>query len=130
MSLFIRGCLALALLLTTAGDGLAQCGGTTTTTTLPCGAFVTKWGSAGSGNGQFNAPWGVAVDAAGNVYVADVANNRIQRFTGTGAFLTAWGSAGTGNGQFENPRGVTVDAAGNVYVADGDNDRIQKFTCQ
>src|SRR5438552_8179000 len=103
MSLFIRGCLALALLLTTAGDGLAQCGGTTTTTTLPCGAFVTKWGSAGSGNGQFNAPWGVAVDAAGNVYVADTGNNRIQKFTGTGGFLTAWGSAGSGNGQFNVP---------------------------
>ena len=70
----------------------------------------------------------MATDAAGNVYVADTSNNRIQKFTGTGTYLTQWGSYGSGNGQFDDPIGVATDAAGNVYVADTDNHRIQKFT--
>lgn len=43
--------------------------------------FLAKWGSFGTGNGQFDRPWGVAVDASGNVYVADSHNYRIQVFT-------------------------------------------------
>jgi hypothetical protein len=42
--------------------------------------YLTQWGSAGSGDGQFNGPWGVAVDASGNVYVADSGNSRIEKF--------------------------------------------------
>ena len=82
----------------------------------------------GSGDGQFIAPQGVATDLAGNVYVADTGNDRIQKFTSDGAFISKWGSFGTGNGQFNTPRDVATDAAGNVYVADTGNDRIQKFT--
>ncbi len=44
------------------------------------GTFLTKWGSSGSGDGEFNSPYGVAVDPAGNVYVADTDNDRIQKF--------------------------------------------------
>ena len=44
------------------------------------GSFLTKWGSMGSGDGQFNLPRGVAVDGSGNVYVADQNNSRIQKF--------------------------------------------------
>ena len=90
-------------------------------------AFVTAWGTGGSGNGQFAYPYRVATDAAGNVYVADSGNNRIQKFTSTGTYLTQWGTYGTGNGQFYYPWGVATDAAGNVYVADTFNERIQKF---
>ena len=90
--------------------------------------FVRKWGSFGTGDGEFQWPQGVAVDSAGNVYVADLDNDRIQKFTSTGSFLTKWGSNGTGDGQFDGPAGVAVDSAGNVYVADGHNDRIQKFS--
>ena len=90
--------------------------------------YLTQWGSYGSGNGEFNNPIGVATDAAGNVYVAELANQRVQKFTGTGAYITQWGSFGSGNGQFFSPDGVATDAAGNVYVVDRGNDRIQKFT--
>ena len=69
----------------------------------------------------------MAVDASGNVYVADMVNDRIQKFTSEGTFLAKWGSQGNGDGQFRIPSGVAVDASGNVYVADSDNDRIQVF---
>ncbi|MDD1748380.1 MAG: immunoglobulin domain-containing protein [Methanothrix sp.] len=88
---------------------------------------IAEWGSFGSGNGQFKHPYGVAVDRAGNVYVADTENHRIQKFNSSGGFLNARGSLGSGLGQFNYPGGVAVDGAGNVYVADTGNNRIQKF---
>jgi len=42
--------------------------------------YLTQWGAYGTGNGQFYYPWGVATDAAGNIYVADTFNKRIQKF--------------------------------------------------
>ncbi|MBI4961648.1 MAG: hypothetical protein HY913_00070 [Desulfomonile tiedjei] len=89
--------------------------------------FLFKWGSQGTGNGQFNNPKAIAVDATGNVYVADSSNNRIQKFDSAGVFIASWGSTGLGNGQFRDPRGIAVDAWGKVYVADTGNHRIQKF---
>ena len=60
----------------------------------------------------------VAMDGAGNIYVADVNNNRIQKFGPSGNFLFAWGTEGTVDGQFSGQQGVAVDGEGNVYVAD------------
>jgi len=91
------------------------------------GVFQHSWGSQGGGNGQFFGASGVAVDSAGNVYVADQNNFRIQKFTSAGVFITKWGSNGTADGQFKGPQGVAVDASDNIYVADTGNDRIQKF---
>ena len=91
------------------------------------GAFITKWGLFGDGDGEFNWPQGVAVDSSGNVYVDDYGNNRIQKFNSSGAFLLKWGSEGTDDGQFKNPMGIAVDSSGDVYVADTGNYRIQKF---
>ena len=91
------------------------------------GDFILKWGSSGSGDGQFNAPYGVAVDSNGNVYVADTSNHRIQVFDHNGVFLRKWGSYGSGDGKFNSPRGVAVDSAGSIYVADYWNHRIQVF---
>ena len=91
-------------------------------------AYLTQWGAFGTGNGEFHFPAGVATDAAGDVYVADSQNHRIQKFTSAGNLLMQWGSYGTGEGQFNVPFGVTTDAAGNVYIADRGNNRIQKFT--
>ena len=84
-------------------------------------------GLVGDGNGQFRSPNGVAVDASGNVYVADTQNHRIQKFNSSGNYLTQWGSQGSGNGDLDVPWGVAVDTSGNVYVADYSNHRIQKF---
>jgi sugar lactone lactonase YvrE len=88
--------------------------------------FVTMWGTAGSGNGQFNDPAGVAVDGSGFVYVADTGNNRVQKFTTAGAYVAQWGGLGSGNGQFSGPFGITV-AGGVVYVVDTGNQRVQYF---
>ncbi len=90
--------------------------------------FVTAWGSPGTGNGQFEQPYGIVVGASGNVYVADYLNCRIQKFSSTGSFITSWGSLGTGNGQFDGPNGIALDSAENVYVTDENNHRVQKFT--
>jgi streptogramin lyase len=97
-------------------------------------------GFAGSANGMgtaasFNIPWGVAVDAAGNVYVADAANELIRKISPSGVVTTlAGGGAGRSNNgtgtaaSFNGPYGVAVDAAGNVYVADNGNDMIRKIS--
>ena len=63
---------------------------------------------------------------SGNVYVADNANYRIQKFDSNGNYITQWGSGGIGDGQFNSPIGVAVDSSGNVYIADTLS-RIEKF---
>lgn len=90
---------------------------------------VSRWGGGkGNGPGQFqDGPAGVAADAAGNVYVADVGNHRVQKFAPDGRFLSAIGAKGEGPGQFDNPQGIAFDRAGNLFVCDFDNYRIQKF---
>ena len=105
----------------------------------PNGRFLARFGrnggdgSAGAGRGEFNDPRGLATDRAGNLYVADHGNNRVQKLGPTGRFLGIWGrnggdgTAGLAPGEFNRPRGVTVDAAGDLYVADKGNSRIQEF---
>ncbi len=87
--------------------------------------FVLKWGSYGTGDGQFFNPVGIEIDLLGNVYVTDNRNHRIQKFDSEGNFLTSWGSYGTGDGQFRWPYDLAIDSFGNVYVTD--NNKIQKF---
>ena len=91
------------------------------------GAYLTQWGTYGSGPGQFNDPAGIAVDGAGNIYVSEQENFRVQKFSSSGTFITQWGSKGSGNGQFITPLGVAVSSDQNVYVADTLNNRIQEF---
>lgn len=89
-------------------------------------------GTAGSTNGSgaaasFNYPHGIAVDASGNVYVADRNNHKIRKITSAGVVTTLAGSGASGTtdgtgaaASFNLPIGVAVDALGNVYVIDGD----------
>jgi tripartite motif-containing protein 71 len=91
------------------------------------GSLLGQWGGSGSLPGKLNGVWGSAADAAGNVYVADTGNNRVQKFDPSGNALAVIGSAGSGDGQLKQPRDVAVDRAGNVYVADAGNNRVEKF---
>jgi len=111
----------------------------------PDGTVLLEFGSFGSGDGQFWAPQGIAVDGVGNIYVVDTGNDRVQIFDSAGVFQSKFGSVCNmhytvdcvdpdgggplelGDGQFSNPHGVAVDSSGNVYVADYFNSRIQKF---
>ena len=84
-------------------------------------------GGLGAAAGQLSQPAGVAVDAQGNLYVADSLNHRVQKYGPDGHYLAATGNLGAEQGQFSEPWAVAVDAEGNVYVADTWNHRIQKF---
>ena len=91
------------------------------------GSYVTKWGTAGSANGQFQAPYGVAVDPSGNVYVTDLLDARVQKFNSSGTYQSKFGTYGSGNGQFQAPYGIHITSGGNIYVADAYGERVQKF---
>src|SRR3990170_211225 len=89
--------------------------------------FILKWGSNGSGDGQFNYSYCIAADGSGNVYISELYGYRVQKFTTSGSFILKWGTQGSGDGQFDRSLGVAIDGSGNVYVADDNNHRVQKF---
>ena len=92
------------------------------------GMYMRQWGSAGTGNGQFNYPEGIVVnDRLGVVYVADAFNYRIQEFDLCGNYIAQWGTNGSNNGQFNFPTNVAIDLNDNVYVVDDYNSRVQVF---
>ena len=101
--------------------------------------------SGGSGDGGFatNAnlfyPLGVAVDAAGNLFIADRFNQRIRKVDNNGIIITVAGNGTIGysgddgfatSARLQYPSGVTVDAAGNLFIADQSNQRIRKVVAQ
>lgn len=97
-----------------------------TVATTPCAT-----GIAGAENGQFGASFQgrTAVDpVSDDVWVADPANRRVQRFTSAGVFVTKEGVAGTGSGEFgtNSPVDVAVDSQGDLYALDPGNNRVQK----
>jgi sugar lactone lactonase YvrE len=107
----------------------------------PDGVVSTFAGSSyGAVNGigtqaKFQGPRGIALDAQGNLYVADAENNSIRKITPDRVVSTLAGGNGpgfiNGNGlsaKFRSPRGVTIDSKGNIYVADTENDCIRKIT--
>jgi DNA-binding beta-propeller fold protein YncE len=92
------------------------------------GELVRSFGSEGSENGQLNSPRGISVDSNGNIWIADMNNNRIEVFSERGEYLTKFGSYGTGSGQFSWPNDVVVDPRGYAWVVDTFNHRISKWT--
>ncbi len=93
------------------------------------GVHTATWGTAGSGNLQFNNPTGIATDNT-YLYIVDTGNNRIQKITVNGVFTSAWGSLGSATSQFSSPKGILVYNDGvntYIYVADTGNNRIMRF---
>jgi len=113
-------------------------------TNLPIGIISTVAGNGNQGyagdggaatSASLNNPYGLAVDAANNLYVADSANNRIRKVDTNGVITTVAGT-GTGtytgdggpatNASLSSPQGVALDAMGNLYIADTANNRIRQ----
>jgi hypothetical protein len=89
--------------------------------------FLLKWGTSGTGPGQFITPRDAAVDSTGNVYVPD-SFTRVQKFDSNGTFLLQFGLSGDIPGGFVTPNKVATDSAGNVYTTDLFTNRVQKFS--
>jgi DNA-binding beta-propeller fold protein YncE len=84
------------------------------------GAFINKWGTGGSGNGQFDGPRGIAIGGNGLVYVADSGNNRIQVFQDNGVFLRSWPSA--------SPTALGVNKeTGVIYTTDNSARQVKAY---
>jgi trimeric autotransporter adhesin len=112
----------------------------------PAGIITTVAGTGASGfsgdgglavSAQLNRPFGVALDSANNLYIADINNNRIRKVTPAGIITTVAGSGTAGfsgdgslatSASLFNPHSVTVDSAGNLYIADQGNNCIRKVT--
>lgn len=112
----------------------------------PAGVVTTFAGSSTGASGftdatgtsaRFNNPAGLAIDASGNIFVADNANNAIREISPAGVVTTFAGStsgtSGTTNAtgtsaRFRNPAGIAFDGSGNLYVADYSNNEIRKIT--
>jgi sugar lactone lactonase YvrE len=122
---------------------VADSGNSTIRKIAPGGAVSTLAGVAGAAgssdgsgaNARFNSPEGVAVDGAGNVYVADTRNDTVRKITAAGVVTTLAGAAGqTGSGdgaggsaRFNGPSAVAVDGSGNVFVSDFVNATVRKI---
>jgi len=108
---------------TVAGSGYAGFGG--------------DGGAATSISVKLNAPRGLAVDASGNLYIADTGNNRIRRVDHSTGLITTYAGNGTagfaGDGapaasaKLSGPRGLAINAAGDLFIGDSDNNRIRKI---
>lgn len=119
------------------GNGTIRKIATDGAVTTLAGSVASRGNADGTGTGAtFNSPAALAVDASGNVYVADAMNATLRKITSGGVVTTLAGSAlsrGDTDGQggaarFNNPNGITIDGAGNLFVTDSFNATIRKIT--
>ena len=103
--------------------------------------FAGTAGTSGTTDGtgtaaRFNSPSGIEIDASGNLFITDYANDTIRKITSSGVVTTFAGSAGTsgstdGTGtaaRFNRPSGIEIDSSGNIFVTDTSNHTIRKIT--
>jgi len=131
---------ATGIISTVAGNGTACPGTSSTAATGACGDL------RAASTAELNSPLGIALDTAGNLYIADTADNRIRKVSAASGVIstivgTGYGcqnsrdtSGACGDGALAfaatvtNPYGVRVDGAGNVYIADAADERVRKIT--
>jgi trimeric autotransporter adhesin len=107
-------------------------------TTIAGNGQISKGGDGGAAtSAQLYGPQGVAVDAAGNLYISDTLNNVVRRVAANGTIANFAGNGSTGSGgdgsaatsaQLNGPQGLAVDSAGALYIADSGNNRIRKVS--
>ena len=83
--------------------------------------LVNQWGGFGTADGKFDSPWHIDKDSQGYVYICDILNSRIQKFTSDGIFVTKWSG-------LLRPRGIAVGPSGYIYVTDTSLHCVKKFT--
>ncbi len=93
------------------------------------GEYVSKFGSVGTGNGQFTSggPEGLAIDSHNNIWVSDTYAGRVEEFNEKGEFIRVVGSKGSGSGQLGEPTGISIGPGGNAWIADWLNNRVAEF---
>jgi tripartite motif-containing protein 71 len=104
-------------------------------TPSPAGAIraitlVSVIGQKGTRDGEFTRPQGLAADLAGNLYVADTGNDRIQKFDFDGHYLAQAGGFGRDNNQFNKPTALCINNNMELWVVDSRNSRIEQFDVQ
>jgi len=92
-------------------------------------SFVSKFGEAGTGNGQFSKPVGIAFDSTTNEFsISDSKNGRVEQFLPNGTYAGQFGSAGFGGESLlASPKGLSISENGTVYVADSENNRLSPW---
>src|SRR6266851_1947757 len=92
------------------------------------GTNLISYGTQGSDVGQFYGAYGIALDSAGRIYVADTYNSRVVRIDDmNGTNWTSFGTSGSAVGQFMNPSGISIDSAGRIYVMDTGNNQLVRM---
>ena len=86
------------------------------------GDYLSKFGSRGSKDGQFNNPLGLCFNSKGLLYVVDYSNHRVQVFRENNVFQFKFGSRGHNPGQFQNPHYIVIDSSDQVYVTNHSTD--------
>ena len=94
------------------------------------GNFIMSFGEYGILDGQFDYPWGIAIEpSTGNIYIGNAGTTReIQIYSPSGTFISRFGSQGDSDGLFQNPSGLTFDRNGDLHVVDYSRRYIQKFS--
>ena len=87
-----------------------------------------KFGSGGSGTGQFAYPTGITIDSYDRVYVSDSKNNCIQIFCSDLTFISSLDGNVSGRAHFQNPYGVAVAPDGNLFIAELDSNNVTVLT--
>jgi sugar lactone lactonase YvrE len=94
------------------------------------GLFLKTIGERGKKPGEFNYPGDIDLDAAGNLYLVDVMNARVQILTPEGTVLRTFGERGTARGSFSVPKGIAVSPSGLIYVSDASQHKIVIFNSE
>lgn len=116
----IKGCLMIALL-------MAMVLAPRASAAFPSFSYSFSFGSGGSGEGKFGIPSGMATDAKGNLWVADMGNGLVQVFDSSGKFLSQFSA---GKFPLVQPVDIAFEASGNAWVVDAGAHRVVKFNSE